>query len=582
VAARKAASRPAPERIRLVLLVVVLLLAWAGMGYRLVEVQVVRAAEFEELGLDQRLTTRSLAPDRGTIFDRNGDPLAMTIEAKTIYAVPDEIPEDMRVWVAQQVAAVTGHPWESMRDGVLKGGRFTYLARQVEPSVAREVIDLELPGVYTLPEPKRVYPDGPVASHVVGLVNLDGAGIEGLEFAYDELLSGTPGELVYERDINGRSIPQGYREVIPAVPGEDLVSTIDLSLQFSAAGACDDAIERTGAEGCWIVALEVETGEVLALVGSPAFDPETRQTVTGGAFSNFAVRGMYEPGSTQKLVTLAAALDTGTVRPATVIPDVSDTYEVTDGACDDPDDDIYGCFGDFAPHETENMTVKQVFVESSNIGTIKIQERLRSGVLAEYVDRFGFGRPTGIDYSGEASGSLNLDPSCSSCLASAAIGYSVAVSPLQMAAAYAAIGNDGEWIQPSLVASRVDVDGNVEPFEPIRRQVVTPETSWVVRQLLAGVVEEGTGQNAATPGYRVGGKTGTANKLEDDGTYGDVTVASFVGLAPIDDPKVAIAVVIDAPAWEYRTGGSAAAPVFAAVMEAALHRLGVSPDDAAR
>jgi cell division protein FtsI/penicillin-binding protein 2 len=578
MAARRAAARTSPERFRLAFLGLALVLAWAGLAYRLVQVQVVRADELQEQGLDQRLVRRTLAPDRGTIFDRNGDPLAMTIQAKTIYAVPDEIPADRAVWVAQQIAAVTGKDWSPMRDAIAGGGRFAYLARQLEPDMAQQVLDLRLPGVYALPEPKRVYPDGPIASHVVGMVSVDGKGLEGLEYYYDDLLSGTPGELVYERDVNGRSIPQGYREVIPAVPGDDLVTTADLSLQYSATEACDRTMERTSAEGCWIVVLDAESGEVLAMVGSPGFDPETRQGLAGNAFTNFAVRGMYEPGSTQKLITFSAALDTGTVGINTVIPDVTDRYEVTPGACDSMDDDIYGCFGDFSPHETRDMTTREIFTISSNIGTIKVQERLRQGVLADYVDRFGFGKPTGIDYSGEAAGQLNLDPTCSSCLASAAIGYSLAVTPLQMAAAYAAIANDGVWTEPFLVSSRVDVDGTVAPFTPVTRRVVSENTAWVMRQLLADVVAEGTGQRADIPGYTVGGKTGTADKLQEDGTYGDTTIASFVGMAPIEDPKLVVAVVVDAPAWEYRTGGAAAAPAFAEVMEAALHRMGVVPD----
>lgn len=580
MAARPAARRISASELRVWLLGFVLVASWLGLGYRLFEVQVVRADEFQEAGLTQRLETRSLAPNRGTIFDRNGDPVAMTVEAESIWVVPQQV--DDPVYTAQSIAAITGRNWESAHQAILKGlatdTRFVYLARQVEPTTAQAVLDLGLPGVATIPEVRRVYPSGDVSSHVVGMVDIDGNGIEGLEVAYDDLLTGTPGQMVFEEDPAGNIIPQATREVVPAVPGVDLLTTLDLSLQFTAHEACASTVERTSAKGCWIVALHAETGEVLAMVGHPPFDPETRTGPEGAPFSNFVVRGMYEPGSTQKLVTFAAALDQGVVTPSLVIGAVADRYETTPGACESADDDVYGCFSDFTDHETVDMTVADIFTESSNVGTIKIQEMLPEGAMLDYITRFGYGSTTGIDFTGEAKGLVNDDPGCTSCLASTAIGYNVAVTPLQIAAAYAAIANDGVWVQPHLVASTVDMSGETDGPEPETRQVVTENSAWVMRQLLANVVESGTGQAASVPGYRVGGKTGTANKLGEDGTYIDDTVASFVGMAPIDDPKVVIAVIVDDPAFEYRTGGLAAAPAFAQVMEAALHALGVVPD----
>lgn len=579
MAARKAAKRGGESGFRLGLLGCLLILSWIGLGYRLVEVQVVRADEFSDMGLDQRLTRRVLPPDRGTVFDRNGDPLAMTIEALSIYAVPGEVTNP--VYVSQQVSAITGKDWEAIEASIARGGQFAYLVRQVEPAVAQKILDLELPGVYSIPEPKRVYPAGPVASHLTGLVNVDGVGIEGLELVYDDVLTGVPGELVFERDISGRPIPQAYREVIPAVPGHDLIITADLSLQYAAYDTCLKTVEETGAKGCWAVVLEVETGEVLAMAGTPGFDPESRTGTDGSTiFSNFAVRGMYEPGSTQKLITFATALDTGTFDVNDVIGQVADRIEITPGACKSPDDDLYGCFGDFSAHETRDMTVREIFTVSSNVGTIKMAQHLPDGKLAEYMKLFGFGTSTGLDYSGEAPGLIDraLDRTCSSCLASASIGYAVAVTPLQIAAAYAAIANDGVWVQPHLVSTRMDASGNSISVEPDSHRVVSQETAWVMRQLLGGVVNEGTGQAAAISGYSVGGKTGTANKLGDDGKYTEETIASFVGMAPIDDPKIVVAVVVDDPDYAHRTGGLAAAPAFSEIMEAALHSLGVTPD----
>ena len=584
--AKKAARGADPQRVRLVVLGLVFLAIWVGLGYRLFQVQVVQAAYLSDESLDQRLTSVETPPDRGSIFDRNGDPLAITIEASSIIADPRLV--ENPVYTAQQVGGVIGASWEPMLAQIEKGGSFRYLVRQLEPDQAQAVVDLALPGITAIPEPKRVFPHGPIAAHVVGMVDVDGKGIEGLEAYYNDSLSGVGGEVIFERplvigdDDLPMAIPQGEMITVPAVPGNDLLSTLDLSLQNTAYETCNDTVERTGAQGCWIVAIHVETGEVLAMAGSPGFDPETRRGLSGGSFANFAIRGMYEPGSTQKLITFAAGLDTGAFSPSTVLGSVADRIEITPGACESDTDDINGCYSDFTAHETRDMTIQEIFTVSSNVGTIKASQMLGEDALVDYMSRFGQSAKTGIDFTGETPGVIRTDPGCSSCLASISIGYSVAASPLQMAAAYAAIGNDGVWTEPSLVQSVIDVDGKVSEFTPATRRAVSTDTAWAIRQMLKNVVVEGTGQSAAVPGYEVGGKTGTSDKLDEYGAYVDTTVASFVGMAPIDDPKIVVAVMVDSPAWEYRTGGAAAAPAFAVVMEAALHGLGVAPDVTAR
>jgi cell division protein FtsI/penicillin-binding protein 2 len=585
-----AAARPrkvTAGKARMSLIGLVVIAAWLGMGYRLFEIQVVRAPELAEQGLSQRLVSRETAPQRGKIFDRNGNLLAMTVESQSLFAVPDQVTEPL--WVAQQVGGLLGVDSDTLYDRLTSDKDFVYIKRQVDGVLAQEVLDLDLDGVFAHPEPSRIYPAGTVASHITGFVNIDGDGQEGLELVYDDQLRGTPGHAEYERDRAGHVIPQGYTNIVPAIPGMDLVTTIDLPLQYQAQEACVSAVERTSADSCWAVVLSVETGEVLAMVGAPVFDPATRQTVDPRCddsddpvachmFSNFVVRGIYEPGSTEKMITFAAALEEGEVQVGTVIPEVSDELELLPDACRSGDDDVFGCYRDFDQHDTEDMKVAEIFKKSSNIGTIKVAEKLGEDRLVQYIEKFGLGRPTGIDYSVEAPGILRFDAGCQTCWASAAIGYSVAVTPLQMAAAYAAIGNDGVWTTPHIVESQVDSQGETQVANVETREVVSPGTAALMRELLATVIEDGTGRNAAVDGYRVGGKTGTANKLGDDGRYTDLTRASFVGMAPIDDPQVVVAVVVDSPAYEYRTGGLAAAPVFADIMEQALHRLGVSPD----
>jgi cell division protein FtsI/penicillin-binding protein 2 len=565
-----------PQRVRLALIGIVLLLAWSVVAWRLVQVQIVMGPEVAERGLQQRLVSNPLPPQRGKIFDRNGDLLAMTVESESLFAVPGQVEEPL--WVAQQFGTLLGVDPDVLYERLTSDKDFVYIKRQVDADVADELLALNVRGVYSRPEPTRAYPAGDVASHVVGFVDIDGVGQEGLEIIYEDGLRGIPGSELYERDKDNVPIPQGMSEIVPAVPGVDLHTTIDLPLQYQAQQACIGMVETAAAEGCWVVVLEVETGAVLAMTGAPAFDPETRQASDGSPFSNFNVRGIYEPGSTQKLITVAAALETGAVQVGTIFPDIADVIELRDGACESDDDNIHGCYRDFDEHETMDMTVEEIFVQSSNVGTINVAEVLGEERMVDYIKSFGLGAPTGIDFGAEATGLLNFAAGCETCWASGAIGYSVAVTPLQMAAAYAAIGNDGIWTTPHIVSSTVDAQGATEIAGIETRSVVSPETAVLMRELLAGVVERGTGQNGQVDGYRVGGKTGTANKLGEDGRYVEATRASFVGMAPIDDPKVVVAVVIDAPSHEYRTGGASAAPVFAQVMEHALHRLGVTPD----
>jgi len=587
MAANRARLRLQPAKVRIAVIGILVVLAWIAMGYRLVQIQVFAAPVLAEEGLKQRLVSRDLAPQRGKIFDRNGDLLAMTVEAQSLYAVPNQLEEPL--WVAQQIGGLLEADSDQILSRLQSDRDFVYLKRQVDGVLAEEILSLGIRGVYSLPEPTRIYPAGPVASHVTGFVNIDGVGQEGIELVYDEELTGIPGKAEFERGLDGTPILQGISDIVPAVPGVDLNTTIDIPLQYQAQQACSDALTTTNADNCWVVVLGVETGEILAMTGSPAFDPVSRQTQDPKCdrledpsecrmFSNFIVRGMYEPGSTQKLITVAAALEEAEVSIGTTIEAVGDVLELRDEACRSTEDDLYGCYRDFKEHETRDMTVAEIFTRSSNVGTIMIADKLGQNRLVEYIGKFGLGRKTGVDYTVESPGFLNFAAGCETCWASAAIGYSVAASPLQMAAAYAAIGNDGNWITPHIVSSKTDVDGANEVAGIETREVVSSGTARLMRELLASVVERGTGSKAAVEGYRVGGKTGTANKLGADGRYTEDTRASFVGMAPINNPKIVVAVVVDSPDFDFRTGGVAAAPVFASVMEQALHRLGVTPD----
>ena len=552
---------------RLVMVGVALTLAWLGVGYRLVVVQGTRAEEYAARGLDQRLHTETLAADRGTIFDAEGRELALTVNSVTVYANPREIPDP--AVEARYLASLTGQDPSDVEELLSQDGTFVYVARQLDPADADLVRAAGLPGIYFLDEPKRVYPAGSLTAQILGFVQPDSnVGLEGLELLYEEELAGTPGQLRVERDPAGRTIPQGEYSVTPAEPGSDLVLTLRTSIQYAATQALAEGMERTGARSGSVVVLDAETGGVLAMVNLPGFDPADRGSLLPEQVRNRAVTDLFEPGSTQKLVTVAAALEAGLVGPDTVL-EIPESIEILDTV-----------FQDFTEHG-DFLTVTEIVAHSSNLGTILLGEMLGAQRLHEYMVAFGQGRMTHIDFPGEAGGVLRPpeDWCLTTCVAGTSIGYHVSVTALQMAMAYATIANDGVWVQPHLVAEVVDGQGSRVPVEPGWRQVVSAETARQVRAMLAAVVEEGTGSLAAVGGYRVGGKTGTTKKyLSETGEYSDEdVVASFIGMAPIDDPQVVVAVVLDAP-QEDASGGKGAAPIFSAVALAALHQLGVPPD----
>jgi len=561
---------PRPRRglnARLITVGVALVLCWLAIGYRLVIVQAAESEAFAARGLDQRLHRETLAADRGTVFDRDGRELAVTVDAVTVYADPQEI-ADPHV-VARLLAPLIGRESEDVEAALSLDTSFVYVARQLDRKDADRVEAARLPGIYFLTEPKRVYPVGALAAQVIGFVRPDdNVGLEGLELQYDAELSGTPGELRVERDPYGRTIPQGDYFVAPAEPGSDLVLTLKTEIQFAADQALRAALERTGARAGSVVVLDPATGEVLAMVNLPTFDPNDRRQVPAGAIRNRSVTDVFEPGSTQKLVTVAAALEAGLVEPTTTL-EIPGRIEILDTV-----------FQDFTVHP-DQLTVTEIVAHSSNLGTILLGEMLGPDEMHHAMFSFGQGRYSGIDFPGEAEGVLRPPEEwcVTTCVAGTSIGYHVSVTTLQMAMVYATIANDGVWVQPHLVREVVDGHGARQAVQIQERRVVSIETARRMQLMLEAVVDRGTGGLASIEGYRVGGKTGTTKKyLADSLEYSDEdVVASFIGMAPIERPRVVVAVVLDAPQTD-ASGGKGAAPVFAAVGLAALHQLGVPPD----
>lgn len=571
--------------VRLTLVGVVLVAAWIGIGVRLVDVQALNADAYAERGLDQRLKHEELAAARGTIFDRDGVELAVSVGSITIFADPAFVSNAEAT--ARVLAPLVGISEADLVEKLTADTRFTYIVRRMKRDEAgrvREVVEAAgLTGIFFDDEPARVYPAGSLASQLIGFVRDDDLeGIEGLEFRYNELLKGRPGSQIVERDPYRNPIPQGQFIVEPPVHGSDLVLTIDREIQFAVEQALAAAVAKTGAKAGSIVVIDVETGEILAMASFPTFDPNHRTSADAGAFRNRAVGDMYEPGSTLKVVTIAAALEEGIVGPQTKL-----TLPARFVVNLDPDPKVYT---DVARTREEVFTVADIVARSSNIGTITIKAMLGNEVHHRYLSSFGLGQKASGELSGEAPGLLRpvADWCDTTCGPSTAIGYRVDVTVLQMAAVFAVIGNDGVWVEPHVIREIIHADGTREIFEPMRRAVLSEETALTMQKLLQGVVESarGTGKRAAVAGYTVGGKTGTTEKfLPEVGAYSaEDRVASFIGIAPISAPRIAVAVMLDTPSGEdedgkdLRFGGVSAAPVFAEIVEAALHRLGVAPD----
>jgi cell division protein FtsI (penicillin-binding protein 3) len=570
--------------LRVVLVGIVFVLAWLGIGYRLFQVQVVEAATFVADGEDQRIRVEEIAAKRGTIFDRDGIELAVTVDLPTVVANPSAIFDPQGT--AELLAPLLGGDVATLAARLDQPeSQFTYIKRHIDVAVAEQVrVMLEenkVEGIYLRNEPYRVYPAGDLAAQLLGFVQQDTQdGLEGLEGLYDDLLTGTPGTQILERDPDGNPIPLGELLITPAIAGFDVRTTIDREIQYIAQQAAADAVAETGALAATIVVLDPRTGEVLAMATAPTYDPNNRDTIDAAAVRNRAVTDVYEPGSTLKVVTVAAALDEDKVVP-------QDTWWVPAAYEVDGKEEPYT---DVNRTEGRVMSVAEIITKSSNVGTIQIQELLGNDLHYKYLEAFGLGQAAG-EFPGEVPGLLHpvRDWVSATAGASTAIGYRVDVTALQMAAVFGTIANNGVWVEPHVVSELIRSDGSLEVTVPSQRPVLSEATASQMRELLQGVVEQGTGRRASIEDYAVGGKTGTTEKfLFEEGFYSeDDRIASFIGIAPIDNPEIVIAVVLDSPhgeieedgrTVELKFGGVSAAPVFARVAEAALQALGVAPD----
>ncbi|HXF35908.1 MAG TPA: penicillin-binding protein 2 [Actinomycetota bacterium] len=560
-----------PPAGRLLALLSAMGLALAAIVVRIAVLQ--GSAEGRELrafGYDQRIRPLELPATRGEILDRSGEPLAISLEARDVYADPRYVRDP--VGTAQRLSQVLGLRPRDILPALLDDpgdpgdDTFAWVARQVDADLAARLERMGMAGIGFLPSSARSYPAGPLAAQILGFVGTDGRGLEGLEARYDPLLAGTSGERIQEVDPAGRPIAQGVSTTRPPVPGTDVILTIDRALQYQAEAALEEAVRANRAKGGTVIVLDVDTGDLLAMANDPSFDPNAWQEADPDVWRNRAVTDAFEPGSVSKVITATAAIE------ERVVP-LGHRFVV-------PSQMRIGGFTlhDAHPHPTQRMTIADIVALSSNIGAVRIAERLGEERMAAYMARFGFGRPTGVGFPGEAAG---LVPPVSrwsgTSLATMAYGQGISVTPLQMAAVYAAIANGGVWVRPRLVLATVGPDGRAAPADPSpTRRVVSPATARTVTRMLAYAVDDGTGVLAQVPGFQVAGKTGTARKpYEDRPGYSDRHVASFIGFLPASRPEVVIAAILDEPATVY--GGVAAAPLFQRVARAAIRHLGIAP-----
>jgi cell division protein FtsI (penicillin-binding protein 3) len=535
---------------------------------RLFNLQVLQAAELTVKADRQHSKTVTLEGPRGTIYDRHGKVLAINVEVPSVFGVPALL--DNPTGVARYLSPVL-HVRAAEIERKLKQDRsFVWLARKLDPDQGRRLERMPLDGIGIVMEGRRFYPNGPLLSHVLGFTGMDGQGLEGLERRYETYLHGEKRIVVLQRDALGRTVfPKDLREQTPA-SGHSLTLTIDEVVQYVAEKELEATVNATHAKSGILVAMEPRTGAVLALAVSPRFDPNAVAALSPDRWRNKALTDAYEPGSTLKVIVGAAALEEKVMTPGSLVFGENGRMAVANTIIHD--------------HEKSGwMTFAQVIQRSSNIGVAKAAMALGENRLYRYLQAFGFGERTGIDLPGEATGLLKPPRNWGRrSLASIAMGQEIGVTPLQLIAAVSAVANGGLLMKPYIVSEIRDAGGRLikQGAPQVRRRVISAETAATLSRILEGVVAQGTGTKAAIPGFRVAGKTGTAQKIDPrTGAYSSTQfVGSFVGYVPADDPRLAMIVVIDEPQTE-AWGGAVAAPVFRRVAEQVLPYLGVTSNE---
>ncbi|MFD6879606.1 MULTISPECIES: peptidoglycan D,D-transpeptidase FtsI family protein [unclassified Streptomyces] len=592
-------------RPRLRLVGVGLTLVMLAFVVRLLQVQAVDASSYSAKASENRFASHTLAAERGEITDRKGVALATSVDAYDITADPkmftaqESKAPDAPEQAAALLAPILGKDAKELTARLkTKNTRYVVLARRQTPQVWNQIKDLKrlfadkaaadkknngpganvIAGVFNENSSKRVYPNGALAAGILGYVNAEGKGGGGLESSLDKKLAGKDGELTYAQS-GGRRVPTAGSSEKPAVPGDDIELTIDRDIQWAAQSAITDQVEKSGADRGYVIVQDTRTGEVLAMANSPGFDPNDLTRASSAAMGNAALQDVYEPGSTAKVISMAAVLEEKKATPATHV-EVPNRLHRGDRL-----------FKDDIDHPTWYLTLNGVLAKSSNIGTILATGQLgatqpeANKVLHSYLTKFGIGAPTGLGYPGESRGIL-AEPGAWSTSQQYTIpfGQGLSVNAMQAASVYSTVANGGVRITPTLVRGTRGPDGRFTPAPaPERTQVVSEETAKTLAEMLESVVDdqEGTGTKARIPGYRVGGKTGTSNRVDPaTGRYKGYT-ASFAGFAPADNPRITVYCAIQNPTKGSYFGGQICGPIYKTVMEFALKTLQVAPSGTA-
>lgn len=540
--------------------VVIMAICFGGLATRAVYLHVIDQEFLQRQGDARMLREEPIAAHRGILKDRNGLPLAVSTPVVSIWVNPKEA-ITRRLDALALAVALDLEPAAVARRIKENGRReFLYVKRHLSPEAAEAVLANELPGVYGMTEYRRFYPEGEVASHIIGFTNLDDAGQEGLELALEEKLRGVPGKKRVLRDQKGRKV-KDVALIRAARPGQDVYLSFDARTQYLAYRELATAIAQHGAKAGTAVALDVETGEVLAMVNQPSFNPNNRTRLKPDELRNRAVTDMFEPGSTMKPFTVAVAMESGKYSPRSLFNTNPGTYRVHNKLVSDHQN--YGV-----------IDLGTIITKSSNVGTTQIALSLPRETLPVFLGRFGFGKNTGSGFPGESAGRLQPPERWRPVeIATMSYGYGLTTTALQLAHGYATLASGG-IARP---VSFTRVDGPVKGVRIIDKSVVDK----LIPMMESVVTQDGTALKAAVPGYRIAGKTGTAHKAVG-GTYAaDEYMSTFVGMAPASRPKVVLAVVIDSPSNGQYYGGLVAAPVFSRIMAETLRLMNIEPDRSA-
>jgi len=562
-------SRPPEEggrwmKVRVALVGAALLMGLSGDLLRAVQLQIFERDRFRDMAEGQYLRQVEIPARRGDIFDRKGTPLGQSVEVDSLWADPSLLPD--RAGAARALGARLKEPAAQILQRFERGKRFAWIKRGARPEEVAAVRDLKLPGVSVVKEPRRFFPQRELAAQVLGMVGVEGRGLEGVELAFDDELSGQSAQVPGLRDARGRQVLTAGAAPAQERQGAAVTLTIDGNLEHMAERALERAVVDSRAVSGMAVVLDPRSGELLALANAPRFNPNTPQAAHAQAMRNRAALDTFEPGSTMKAFTVAAALEERAVKP-------SDAFFCENGAWEVGRDTINDT------HSWGWLNPGKILAVSSNIGAAKIAQALGRERFVEYLQRFGFGERVGLGLPGEGKGVIPY-PRAEIALANQAFGQGLTATAVQLAAGYGALANGGALMKPFLVSKVVDPDGVVlletRPMEV--RRAVSPKTARTVLSMLEGVVaDDGTAPKARMEGYQVAGKTGTAQKADPVARgYSDKRIASFVGVVPADAPRLVVAVVIDEPQTD-KYGGLSAAPAFKEIAEGAMAYLGVPP-----